>query len=178
MSIVLIPEGRSLDVDGVYSRSDDRCTTFVLDMRLGDLRMAKRRQVRNRADNTPEGRRSAGSQFIRSAESRLEEFAEDLGRLLGTAKAKADGWLEQRQSIATQLSAIRETATDLLHQVTGGRANAIGRRGRVGSRKRRPGRPKGAGRKRRRMSAEARARIAEAQRRRWAKQRREQKKEQ
>jgi hypothetical protein len=138
--------------------------------------MAKRRRLGDRAEVTPEGRQSAGSQLIRSAESRLEEFAEDLGRLLGTAKAKADSWLEQRQSIATQLSAISETASDLLHQLTGGRANTVGRRGRAGSRKRHPGRPKGSGRKRRRMSAEARARIAEAQRRRWARQRREQKK--
>ena len=53
------------------------------------------------------------------ATSRMEEFAEDLGRLLGTARAKAEGWLGQRQNVAKQLEQIRDTATGLLNQLPG-----------------------------------------------------------
>lgn len=105
--------------------------------------------------------------------SAIEGFAEDLGKLLGTATAKAEGWLNQRQQIAKTLSGIRDTASNLLEELVGtGRAVARGaRRGRpAGSRQRGPGRPKGAVRKRRRLSAAARKAISDAQKRRWAKQ--------
>jgi hypothetical protein len=101
--------------------------------------------------------------------SKLEDFAEDLGRLLGSTKAKAEGWLGQRQNVAKQLEQIRDTASDLLNQLSGGR---------IGSRKR-PGRPpkKAMGPRanasgafpRRKLSAKARAAISRAQKKRWAK---------
>jgi hypothetical protein len=108
-----------------------------------------------------------------SAETRLEAFAEDLGRLLGDARNKADSWLAQRDAIAKHLEGVRDTATHLLDQLGAG-----------GHRQGRPpaeraaaspddstGRPKGSGRRKRRtMSAEAREKIAAAQRARWAKQ--------
>ena len=97
-------------------------------------------------------------------EHKIEEFAEDIGRLLGTAQAKAEGWLGQRQQIAKTLTGIRDTASDLLRQLAGGGARmaAAVRRG--------AGRPKGSGRKRRKMSKEARAKISAAQKKRWARQ--------
>jgi hypothetical protein len=113
----------------------------------------------------------------KSAEEKIEEFAEDLGRLLGSARAKAEGWIGQRRAITKHLEDIRDTASGLLSQLTG-RGSAAGagrRRGRpAGSRtaasgRRGPGRPAGSGVKKRTMSAEARARIAAAQRARWAK---------
>src|SRR5688500_19682048 len=61
----------------------------------------------------PQGASGAGSQ------SRSEGFAEDLGRLLGAARAKAEGWLGQRQNVARQLEQIRDTAAGLLNQLTG-----------------------------------------------------------
>jgi hypothetical protein len=114
-----------------------------------------------------------------STEAAIEGFAEDLGTLLGTARSKAEGWLSQRKSIASQLATIRDTASELLQQLTGGSAQKAaavrrGRRGRPrGSQsagRRGPGRPKGSGgRKKRTMSAEARAAISAAQKARWAK---------
>jgi hypothetical protein len=109
-------------------------------------------------------------------EAKIEEFAEDLGRLLGTARAKAEGWIGQRQSITKHLEDIRDTAASLLSQLTGGGlpTGARRRRGRpVGSRNaagagRGPGRSAGSGVRKRTMSAEARARIAAAQKARWA----------
>ena len=108
---------------------------------------------------------------VESTASRVEEFAEDLGHLLGTAKAKAQGWLGQRQNVAKQLEQIRDTATALLGQLGG----TISRRGRRRAR-RSPG--KGAmgpratasgASPRRQLSAKAREAISRAQKKRWAK---------
>jgi hypothetical protein len=111
-----------------------------------------------------------------SSEQKIEAFAEDLGRILGTARAKADSWLGQRQAIVKQLTQLRDEASSLLNQL-GHQAAAAGQRGRrvadsfvAGYQKRGPGRPKGSGKKKRTMSAKARAAISRAQKARWAKQ--------
>ena len=112
----------------------------------------------------------------------LEDFAADMGRFLGTVQNRAQTWLQQRQAIAEQLTQIRDTANEYLQRLTGGGADMA-----VAVRRGRRGRPPGSGkakgasgrkngrRGRPKMSAEGRARIAEAQRKRWAKLRREQK---
>jgi len=104
-----------------------------------------------------------------TAEHKLEEFAEDLGRLLGTAQIKAQGWLNQRKAIASHLTGLRDTANQLLAQLGVGQISG-----------RKAGRPRKAGHftapaekvapKKRTMSPEAREKIAAAQRKRWAKQ--------
>jgi hypothetical protein len=105
----------------------------------------------------------------KSTEDRIEAFAEDLGRLLGAARAKADHWLGQRQAISKSLIDIRDTASKLLAQL-GHQAEAIARR---------RGRPRKeetnyvpapvSRKKRRKMSPAARAKISAAQKKRWAK---------
>ena len=109
-----------------------------------------------------------------AAGSKLEDFAEDLGRVLGTAQSKAEGWLGQRNQIAEQLVQIRDTATNLLSQLIGnGQRSAVAaNNGHAAAVRRDTGRPKHPRRRKRTMSAEARARISEAQRARWAKQKR------
>src|ERR1700730_16468634 len=125
--------------------------------------------------------RWASGDSATSTEHKIEEFAEDLGGLLGTARAQAEGWLGQRQGIVKHLSEIRDTATKLLAD--------LGHHAQEGVHRGRRGRPPGsqnntalavnkirglaatAGRKKRTMSAEARARISAAQKARWAKQR-------
>jgi hypothetical protein len=113
-------------------------------------------------------------------EAKIVDFAEDLGRLLGTAQRKASEWMGQRQAVVQQLQEIRSTADELLTQLTErARATAgLGGRGRgrpsaaaSPAQPARRGRPPG--RKKRTMSAEARERIAAAQRKRWAKVKRE-----
>ena len=88
----------------------------------------------------------------------IEGFAEDLGRLLGSAQSKAEGWLGQRQMIAKQLAQIRDTASELLTQMTGGPA---GRRLAVASAVTQATR-------KRKLSPAARKAISDAQKRRWA----------
>jgi hypothetical protein len=115
-------------------------------------------------------------------EAKIVDFAEDLGRLLGTAQRKASEWMGQRQAVVQQLQEIRSTADELLSQLTeraraaaglGGRGRGRGRPSAEASpaQPARRGRPPG--RKKRTMSAEARERIAAAQRKRWAKVKRE-----
>src|SRR6266498_3537867 len=111
-----------------------------------------------------------------SVEGAIGGFAEDLGRLLGQARNKAEGWLGQRQAIVKQLTQLRDEASSLLNQL-GDRAAAAGKRGRrvadsfvEGFQRRGPGRPNGSGKKKRTMSAKARAAISRAQKARWAKQ--------
>ncbi len=116
------------------------------------------------------------------AEGKIVDFAEDLGRLLGTAQRKASEWMGQRKAVVQQLQEIRSTADELLRQLTDRAQSAVGISGRqrgrpVGSSSGQParrGRPPG--KKKRTMSAEARERIAAAQRRRWAKVKREREK--
>jgi hypothetical protein len=106
-----------------------------------------------------------------TTEHKIEEFAEDLGRLLGTARAKAEGWMGQRKNIAKQLAGIRDTASDLLQQLTSGGSRMVaavgrGRRATSSGSGAGPGRPKG--RRRRKLSAKARKAISDAQKKRWA----------
>jgi ElaB/YqjD/DUF883 family membrane-anchored ribosome-binding protein len=99
----------------------------------------------------------------------IEEFAEDLGKMLGHARSKAEGWLGQRQAIVKNLTQLRDEATSLLNQLghDAGKIVSRVRRGRpVGSKNVKDAAPV---RKRRKMSAKARAAISAAQKARWAK---------
>jgi hypothetical protein len=119
---------------------------------------------------------------IAAAEHKIEDFADDLGKMLGHARNKAEGWLGQREQIVKNLTQLRDEATKLLSQL-GHQAAIAGRRGRkavstaVAGIRPGPGRPAGSknaiiivgGKKRRKMSAKARAAISAAQKKRWAK---------
>ena len=132
-------------------------------------------------------KRARGVESGGSVEVAIGGFAEDLGRILGQARNKADSWLAQRHAIVKQLTQLRDEASSLLNRL-GDQTAAASQRGRraadsfvAGYQKRGPGRPKGSKnrkgiiiiggkRKRRRMSAAARAKISAAQKKRWAKQ--------
>src|SRR5262245_19513993 len=132
-------------------------------------------------------KRAKGVESDGSVEGAIGGFAEDLGRILGQARNKANSWLGQRQTIVKQLTQLRDEASSLLNQL-GHQAAAAGQRGRrvadsfvAGYQKRGPGRPRGSKnkkgiiivsgrRRRRRMSAAGRAAISRAQKARWAKQ--------
>ena len=120
--------------------------------------------------------------YGRATGAKIDEFAEDLGKMLGTTRAKAEGWLGQRQQIVKHLIELRDTATKLLTDLGHGAERVVRRRGRpagrgtTGAAKRGPGRPAGSVKKKRTMSAEARKRISDAQKKRWAAQKAEAKK--
>jgi hypothetical protein len=121
----------------------------------------------------PSGRTSeGGNEYPAGRTGAIEGFAEDLGRLLGTAQAKAQGWLGQRQHVAKQLEEIRDTAASLLTQLGEATFRRRGRRpGPQGPRKKAQGpRATASGANPpRKLSAKARAAISRAQKKRWAK---------
>jgi len=114
-----------------------------------------------------------------ATEHKIEEFAEDLGRLLGTAQRKAEGWLGQREAIVKHLTGVRDTASKLLADLGHQAQSAATAASKAYTGKRR-GRPAGSrnksgiiivgGKTRRTMSAKARKAISMAQKARWAKQ--------
>jgi hypothetical protein len=109
----------------------------------------------------------------------MVDFAEDLGRLLGTAQAKASNWLNQRKNVIEELTQLRDTANQLLSDLAGSGTAAV-RGGRRGPRKGSNGTPAQAtgttgARKggRRKMSAAARREVSVRMRRYWAARRKE-----
>jgi hypothetical protein len=110
---------------------------------------------------------------LAAAEDKIEEFAADLGKMLGQARTKAEGWLGQRQAIVKNLTQLRDEATQLLSELGHEAATAV-RRGRpraTAAARAVVDKIRGAApvRKRRKMSKAARAKISAAQKARWAK---------
>src|SRR4051812_12631096 len=131
--------------------------------------MAKRQEA-DPTTTAPDDRHASGDETV-ATESKMEGFAEDLGRLLGTARAKAEGWIGQRQTITQHLQDIRDTATQLPTQLRG--TPTAKKRGRPA----RTAASAGEGafapaprskKQRRKLSAKARAAIFAAQKARWA----------
>jgi hypothetical protein len=111
--------------------------------------------------------------------TQLESFAEDLGRLLGTAENKARGWLDQRKAIVTQLAQLRNKTDSLLRELTEGGAKMVAavRLARGTQRRRPPGAGKKTPKKRgRRFTAAQREEQAERMRAYWANRRKAAKK--
>ena len=109
--------------------------------------------------------RNAGAPGVQA----MTDFAEDLGRLLGSAQKKASDWLGQRQNVAKQLEQIRDTASDLLAQMIGIGTRSGRRRGRPAGGTKPAATTRARKGTKRKMSAAARKAISEAQKRRWAK---------
>jgi hypothetical protein len=102
---------------------------------------------------------------IASAEHKIEDFAADLGKMLGHARNKAEGWLSQRQAIVKNLAQIRDETTKLLNQLGHDVAVVVRRGRRAGSKNI----LKNVAKTHRTMSKKARAAISAAQKARWAK---------
>ena len=89
--------------------------------------------------------------------------AQSFGTLLGNVAAKVDSWVAQRDEIAKELNGVISRAQGMLTALGG--ESPFPRRGRpAGMVSANPGR------KRRKMSAQARKAISEAQKARWARQ--------
>jgi hypothetical protein len=59
-------------------------------------------------------------------EQRVMAFAEQVGRMVGTIQAKADGWMD-RETLSKQITSVRDDATRLLEQLAGGAKKATTR---------------------------------------------------
>jgi len=101
-----------------------------------------------------------------AAERKIVDYAENLGHFLGGVRAKVSTWNSERQQLVKHLSALVSDAQSLLTDL-GHEAAGAGRRARRAVATVTERRVKV--RKRRKMSAAARAKISAAQKKRWAK---------
>jgi hypothetical protein len=67
----------------------------------------------------------------------LGDFAEDVGRLLGTTQRKTSEWLSQRAIVARKLAAVRDQAQALLSKLNAGDVALPGKSPRAGGTKKR-----------------------------------------
>lgn len=65
----------------------------------------------------------SGGSAVNTMEQRVVAFAEQLGRIVGTVQAKAEGWMD-RDALNAQLAGVRDGAADLLEQLGGGKKAA------------------------------------------------------
>ena len=75
--------------------------------------MAKGNKRSKRADRAMSTRTSAAATEM---EQRVGAFAEQLGRMVGTIQAKAEGWTD-REVLSKQLASVRDGATHMLEQL-------------------------------------------------------------
>ena len=59
---------------------------------------------------------ASGSTTADPIEQRLVAFAEQLGRMVGTIQAKAEGWMD-RETLNQQIVSVRDGAANLLEQL-------------------------------------------------------------
>jgi hypothetical protein len=64
-------------------------------------------------------RANGGTTTADAMERRVAAFAEQLGRIVGSFQAKAEGWLD-REALTQQIASVRDSATELLEQLAGG----------------------------------------------------------
>ena len=88
--------------------------------------MAKRNNGSTRADGTSPTNRSDAT-TAEAMEQQVVAFAEQLGRMVGTIQAKAEGWMD-RKTLNKQLASVRDGATHLLEQLAGGATAATKRK--------------------------------------------------
>ena len=67
-----------------------------------------------------------GAARAEAMEQRVMAFAEQLGRVVGTIQAKADGWRDG-DTLQKQIATIRDDAAHLLDQLSGGAKKATNR---------------------------------------------------
>jgi hypothetical protein len=79
--------------------------------------MAKRNNGPTRADGAT-ATNASGATTDDAMEQRVVAFAEQLGRMVGTIQAKAEGWMD-RETLNKQLAGVRDGAAHLLEQLAG-----------------------------------------------------------
>jgi len=78
--------------------------------------MAKRDNGTTRANRGTTTTSASGATTADPIEQRLVAFAEQLGRMVGTIQAKAEGWMD-RETLNQQIVSVRDGAAHLLEQL-------------------------------------------------------------
>ena len=85
--------------------------------------MANRSNGENPPTDGTTAASAPGATAAEAMEQRVIAFAEQLGRMVGTIQAKADGWLEA-ETLHKQIATVRDDAARLVDQLTGGARKA------------------------------------------------------
>jgi hypothetical protein len=85
--------------------------------------VANRSNGENPATDGTTAASAPGATAADAMEQRVMAFAEQLGRIVGTIQAKADGWLES-EVLQKQVTTVRDEASHLLAQLKGGAKKA------------------------------------------------------
>ena len=88
--------------------------------------MAKRGNAARPPAGNPTMASTPSAARAEAMEQRVMAFAEQLGRVVGTIQAKADGWRDG-DTLQKQIATIRDDAAHLLDQLTGGAKKATNR---------------------------------------------------
>lgn len=100
----------------------------------------------------------------------LEEIAAEVGRLFGTTEVHARRWLDQRKQLLNALTTVRDKASGLISELGGtdgiGIRKRRGRKAKAGVPVVQPGMRES--RKKRVISAQTRAKMRAAAKKRWA----------
>lgn len=105
---------------------------------------------------------------LSAGEQKMMDIAEGLGEFLGRAEHQWNAWRGQRDTVIQNLTAIRDRATRLLTEVGVAHNQESKRRGRPPSDSAAPPLRSSKGKRKGGLSPEGRARIAAAQKARWA----------
>jgi hypothetical protein len=80
--------------------------------------MAKRDSGTKRTDGGKTAAKVSDAPPADAMEQRVAAFAEQLGRVVGTVQAKAEGWMD-RETLNRQIAGVRDGAADLLAHLAG-----------------------------------------------------------
>jgi hypothetical protein len=82
--------------------------------------MARRRDSgTTRAAAGAAKKRRSNAAAVSTTEQRVLDLAEQLGRIVGTVQAKAEGWMD-RDRLSSQIASVRDGAAELLEHLSDG----------------------------------------------------------
>ena len=87
--------------------------------------MAKRDSGAKRTNTAAAPTASNAAMTPDAMEQRVVAFAEQLGRMVGTVQAKAEGWMD-RDALNKQIASVRDSAAELLGQLSDNVTNLAG----------------------------------------------------
>src|SRR4051812_5616365 len=105
----------------VMPSGDERHTDGARMAKRGNDNRRSKAMTMPAATTTPNG----GAATSDPLEQRVVAFAEQLGRIVGTVQAKAEGWMD-RDALNKQIASVRDNASELLEQMSDGVSNVTG----------------------------------------------------
>lgn len=78
------------------------------------MRMAKRNS--KTSSQRTSNRNESSASTVDSVEERLVVLAEQVGRIVGTVQAKAEGWFD-RKALSDQFASVRDSAADMVRHL-------------------------------------------------------------